>query len=443
MPRHPRTKITALALAGAVIASLLAACGNHGNDKTFTYWSMWQQGEDQQKVLSAAFAEFTRQTGIKVKVQWAGREVLSQVLPRLTAGDPPDLIDQGGTDILGALGPVNGVQGLADVYASKVDGEYNRVDQVIPSRLISSFKASNGQPFIVPYEVVGSTVWNNAKRDPKLASESATWSQFLAALDALKTQGRTPLALDGDVKDYDGYWMVWSLLRIGGPGLLTRSAKDGTGAAFDDPAWQQASDAIEHLIQGGYFPKDFTATKFPTQQTAWADGSSKTDVLLMGNWAPSETSAALSKAGKNPASTIEYGSFPFPSFGPSDKGDGVVEAGPIGFAIPKKARHADAAKKFLLFFLNKERLAKISTVAKNLTPRADITAPPELADYAKEFKNGKTYVAASDNLAVTAPKWLTDIWQPTVADFFAGKMDAAGFVQTLKAKTIKLHKNGG
>lgn len=431
--------------AATVAAPLLASCSKKGDSPddakagdSFTYWSMWKQGEDQQKVLAAAFAAFTKETGIKVEVQWSGREVLTQVVPRLNAGNPPDLIDNGSTDISGKLG-LDNVEPLDDVYDAEIPGEGKKVSDVVPETLMGTMKTEDGKRFMVPYEVIGATTWYNARVTPELKTPPRTWDEFIAVLDKLKAKGRTPLALDGDIKDYCGYWIEWPVLRAGGPGAIVKSVADASGASFDQPMWTQAAQAVEKLARGGYFPKGFQGSKFPTQQAAWADQSSRTDVLIMGSWLPSEATASLAKAGKDPKS-IEFGSFPFPSFG-ENKGAGLVEAQPIGFAVPKRARNVAAAKKFIAWFMHKERLVKIATEAKNLTPRTDVEAPAELKDFAEEYKNAKSTVPFTDGVGVKEPKWMTDVWQPALGDLFGGKADAAAFCKQLKDKTAEYHMN--
>ncbi|WP_026208107.1 ABC transporter substrate-binding protein [Catelliglobosispora koreensis] len=422
----------------AVAALALSGCGSSdsgsGGDKELTYWSMWKPGEDQQKVLQSAIEGFEKSTGIKVKVQWSGRDVLKQVAARLNAGDPPDLTDQDAGAISGNLGKVDGVTGLSDVYSMTIEGESKKVSEVIPEGLVKAYKTKDGQPFVVPYEVIGSTMWFNAAANPELATNPPkTWAEFITVLDGLKAKGRTPIALDGDIKFYDAYWTTWSIIRHGGIGLLPKAATDKTGATFDDPAFLKAAKDVEQLIKGGYLVKDFNGTKWPAQQNAWAGGKTPTDLLLMGTWAPSET-------GPQAASGFKHRSFPFPTV-EGGKGNKAAEAGVIGFAIPKKAKNADAAKKFIAYFLNKERLAKIATDAKNLTPRSDVAAPAELADYQKEVSAaGSDLFLPYDDASAIAPEWATNVWEPANADFFNGKLDAAGFVKRLKDETIKLGK---
>lgn len=405
----------------------------------FTYWSMWKQGEDQQKVIADEIEKFTASTGISVDVQWSGREVLTQVIPRLNAGNPPDLIDNGSTDFAGKIGLQN-MMDLTDLYAMNIPDEAGKkVSDVIPESLMANMKNESGEPFIVPYEIIGSTLFYNAKVTPDLKNPPKTFDDFIKVLDKLKSGGRTPLALDGDILDYCGYWVEWPVLRVGGPGTIVQSAQDPTGKKFLESAWMEGTDATGQLIANGYFPKGFRGTKFPTQQAAWADQTSKTDMVLMGTWLPSEATGSLQKSGGDPAS-IEFASFPFPSVG-DNKGDGLVEAQPVGFGIPAKARNADAAKQFVAWFMNKNRVGRIASEAKNLTPRTDVQPPAELAGYFDEFKNAKTTVLFTDGTPAAEPKWMTDVWQPTLGEFFDGKLNAAQFRQALSTKTITYHKN--
>ncbi|MEV8405270.1 hypothetical protein AB0R12_05505 [Streptomyces niveus] len=151
-------RITAL-LSGVGALCLLAACNTAGSQpgggksgSTLVYWSMWKEGEPQQKVLQESLDQFTEETGIKVQVQWAGRQVLQQVVPRLNSGNPPDLTDQDGTSLHAVLG--EGALGLQDVYDAQITGETQKVSDIIPAPLVASAKKADGQPMLVPYEVV-------------------------------------------------------------------------------------------------------------------------------------------------------------------------------------------------------------------------------------------------------------------------------------------------
>ncbi|MFF1876903.1 ABC transporter substrate-binding protein [Leifsonia sp. NPDC058230] len=435
--RMTRMAGLATALAIATTVAMTGCSATPGNaSKTLTYWSMWKQGEPQQVVLAKAISKFEKETGIDVKVQWAGRNVIQQVTPRQVAGNPPDLFDQAGSAISGAFAKNNGVLGLSDVYDSKPTGESKEIGEVVPKGLSSLYTNSKHEPILVPYEVTGTTLWYNGLKLPDLSVQ--TWSEFTSELDKLKAQGQTPIAVDGDQSYYEAYWFVLSALRHGGADVITDIATDKTGKAADNPAVLAAAKDLFPLIQGGYMPSDFSGTKWPAQQSAWADGSSKTSFLLMGSWAPSETGGALQKSGIDVASTIQYRSTPFPTVA-GGKGNQTTWVDDFGFAIPSKAQHADAAKQFIRFFTAKDQMEGIASTAANLTPRADIAAPEGLADFADEYQKSADagqLVVNPDGSSANS-QWASQVLYPTVADLFNKKFESpTAFVAALKQRTV-------
>jgi multiple sugar transport system substrate-binding protein len=92
------TKLSTMACAAAAAALSLAACGSSGSNSgssahpTLTYWAS-NQGtslQDDQQVLAPQIAKFTKQTGIKVKVQvipWT--TLLTQITAATATRAPP------------------------------------------------------------------------------------------------------------------------------------------------------------------------------------------------------------------------------------------------------------------------------------------------------------------------------------------------------------------
>lgn len=434
------------ALTAAALITTGCASGDGAPEQSLTYWSMWKQGEPQQKVLQSAIDSFTKETGIAVEVQWSGREVLQQVSARLSAGNPPDLFDGDGSEIVPQIGSVDGLEGLQTLFDEKIPGENTTISEVIPAAVIENYRTKDGQPAIAPYEITGSTLWYNGLSEPAVDPGAiGEWSGFLDDLEARKAAGHVPIALDGDIADYDAYWLIWSLLRRNGAGSFAAAATDETGQTWKQPSYVASFEPVLELIKSGMFPKDFMGTKFPAQQTEWAQSGPKAGYLLMGTWGPSETGSALEQAGEDVGSLIEYKSVPFPRFDGADQGAKVVQADATGFAIAKRARHKEAAKKFIAYFMNKDRLSQISSVAQNLTPRTDIPAPEALAGYAAEYtQEGAQYVLTNDGVTLTEPQWLTNVWQPAVTELFDGTYaTASAFAERLAEKTASYYQNKG
>lgn len=185
---------------------------------------------------------------------------------------------------------------------------------------------------------------------------------------------------------------------------------------------------VEDLVSADDFTKGYDGSKWPAVQQKWAKG--KSDFLLLGTFAPSETSTFAS-------SDFRYRSFPFPAF--AQGGDTSQDISLIGFSIPKKARHAAAAQKFIAYFLAKEHLQGIATQAKNITPRADIDAPAELADAQKALTAGNA-VKTLDGVKETAAEWYTKVFLPLNTSFLTGHLTATSFASKLASNSASYWK---
>ena len=90
-------KILALLLALVMVLSL-AACGAQepAGDETpnvedtgieLTYWSMWNSTEGQAAIIQEAADAYYAATGIKINIEWKGRDVKKLIQPALDAGE--------------------------------------------------------------------------------------------------------------------------------------------------------------------------------------------------------------------------------------------------------------------------------------------------------------------------------------------------------------------
>jgi ABC-type glycerol-3-phosphate transport system substrate-binding protein len=422
--------------AGGVLTGCSAQSGGEAAPKTFTYWSMWKEGEPQQKVIAQAIEDFSEETGIDVDVQWTGREVLKQIEPRLAAGNPPDLFDQSGSGIWGTFASKDAVLGLDDVYETTPIGESEKIGDLIPESLAHLFETKDGQALLVPYSVTGVTTWYNGLTDE--LDGQLTWDEFTAYADELKAEGRPAFTVDGDQSYYEMYWFAHQVARHGGAEVLDAVATDKTGEAAEDPAILAAAEDLFPLLQGGYLPDDFAGTTWPAQQTGWADGSNGAAFLTMGAWAPSETGAALEKSGIDVDSTIQYRSMPYPSV-EGGKGNDITWVDDFGFAIPAKARHADAAKEFIRYFVGKDTLQSFATDSASLASRGDLDVPVQLTDFAAQVAasaEAGALVPALDGSAANS-NWSGQVLYPSVADLFNKKFESPeAFVAALKQRTI-------
>ncbi|MET9182326.1 extracellular solute-binding protein [Kitasatospora aureofaciens] len=427
----PVTRVTATAAATALVLGLSACGGSTGGGDgkgatSFTYWSMWRAEEPQAQVLKTAIADFTASTGIKVDVNWAGRDVSKKIGPAIAANQAPDLWDQANDAIFGAVASAGQARDLSPVLDMQVPGENTPVSAVIPAKYFDMLPKdpAGSNHYVIPYEVATTGLYYNSA-DPDLSAAMpgvpADWSGLLKVCDALKAKTKPCFASEGEDPWTNGLYFDY-LLNAGGVDVGKLSA-DRSGATWDAPAVLDAARKVEQLVKAGYLIPGYDATKYPAQETNWAAG--KAAFYMNGSWVTSEVAKQIPAGWK-------FGSILPP-------GAKSPDASLFGFSVPKRAKHAEAAEKFIAFFMQKKTMSGMSTVALNVTPREDIPAPAELAD-AQKALSGETVRLPYDGVAGS---WSSKVFEQNFLGLWHGGTTAEQFVAKCKADQVSYWQTQG
>jgi raffinose/stachyose/melibiose transport system substrate-binding protein len=152
-----------------------------------------------------------------------------------------------------------------------------------------------------------------------------TWDEFLAAVQALKDAGITPIAL-GEGDRWPGhFWWVYLAIRMGGEeAFLNAYTREGS---FADEPFVQAGEKLQELIDLEPFNEGFMSTTFDEESALVGDA--KAAMELMGQWAPSNQDGKSEQGGIGE----DLGFFPFPMVegGAGDPSD--ILGGGDGFAV--------------------------------------------------------------------------------------------------------------
>jgi raffinose/stachyose/melibiose transport system substrate-binding protein len=432
-----RTTTPAVRAAGATVAAALVlgltACGSGGSSSgdakaagSFTYWSMWRADEPQAQVLKAALADFTASTGIKVDVNWTGRDIAKKIGPAIAANQAPDLWDESNDVVYGSVASAGQALDLSPVLSMQVPGENVPVSGVVPGKYLDVLpKDPSGQNhYLIPYYLATTGMfYNAADLDVTAAMPSAPtdWAGLLKVCDALKAKGKACLATEGEDPWTNGLYFDY-LVNSAGIDFNKLSA-DKSGASWDDPAVLTAAQQVEQLVKGGHLIQGYDATKYPAQETNWASG--KAAFYMDGSYVTGEVAKQIPP-------TWKFGSILPP-------GSKSPDISLFGFSIPKKAKNAGAAEKFIAFFLQKKELSGIATTAMNLTPRADVPAPAGLEDAQKSLA-APTVRLPYDGVA---GDWSAKVFEQNFLDLWHGKTSAAQFVAKCKADQAAFWKTQG
>lgn len=421
-------------------------CPNPGikpKQKKLTYWSMWTKDEPQGKVLQYVIKCFQRKTGVKVDVQWLGRKLLTQnVAPALHTSNVPDIFDQDILQMSSAVVQAGGTQSVQDVLKMKT-GEGNKtVGDAIPAayRDFPQIKdPKTGKIFEIPYTLLANGWWYNKKK-LKHFHAPKTINQLFGDFDKAKKSGTAAISQDGDIQDYDSYYFTRIAEDYAGPDSLIKASKDKSGKSWtSNPGFLKAAQFVQRIAKGHYLISGWNSSKFPQVQDRWADGHAR--FIYLGSWGPSETREYLNKEGTT--NTIDYDSFQMPE-PPGAKHD-VIEQMPIGFAVAKQAKHAEAAKAFISYFINRKMLAGIPAVADNLTPRKDLPVPSDLKSIKKALEDPKkehTLFMGGLN-GEFGGSYVENVFFPNNYKLLQGKITAKQFVQRMQSKTAKFWKSRG
>lgn len=422
---HTGLRTVALVAAATAVLTSLTGCGSSGSgSKNLTYWSMWTENEPQAKVLKSAVEDFTEDTGVKVEVQWQGRTVMEKLAPTLTTGKVPDLVDQSDDKLYPTLVKSGRAKDLSGVFDKPATGERKKLSETLKMSYTDYLRKQpdGGRKWLVPYEVTSVNLWYDAS--DKTVKPPATWDDLLGLCAKLKSEGRACIAADGDQPVYIGWWLDHLADRIGGDGVMKRAITDPSGKGWDDPAVKEAAGEIRELADKGYFLKGYDASKYPDQQNRWAQG--KAAFNLNGSWLPTETEK-FAKEG------FDAKAAPFPS-AVADKGGkrNATDVRLFGFAVPKQAKNAAAAEKFISYFMAKKRLSGIASEAGNITPRPDIAAPPVLKDVKKQMES----TPSREQMPGSVTDWTDKVFYPAYKKLFFGTSSPEQFIAEIK----KLHR---
>ncbi|MER5897406.1 ABC transporter substrate-binding protein [Streptomyces sp. NPDC001876] len=431
-------RTAAMSVAGA-LALGLTACGGStgsasaGSGKELTYWSMWKEGEPQQKALSAAIDAFTAETGIKVKVQWQGRDVLKKLQPTLHGVPAADLIDRNLPQVKSMMVSTDTAADLAGVLKEPIPGEPGKtVGDVVPAKYLELGKAE-GKQVVLPYAIVANGLWYDGKSFPGLGQKPPKdWDAFQATLAAEKKAGRAPLALDADIPDYGAYWYSNFVVGAMGPGSFHAAAADESGKLWKEPNYVKAAQRVSTLAKGGYFADGYAASKFPAIQQKWATG--KAGFLLMGSWIAGETKPYAT-------SGFDFKMLPFPTDGAPGAGT-PIETTTFGWVVPSKAKQSEAARKFVAFLYGKKQMQAYADEAQGIVAREDIKVAPAMADAAAALKENTPY-NTFDGVDMDFAEWWTKTFHPLHTKLVTGKISAQDFSDQLAAQSADFWKRAG
>lgn len=348
---------------------------------------------------------------------------------RLRAGDPPEVIHFAYTPGSETAGYARAATGqlldLDDAMAGPVPGyEGTWKDSIIPAALPFITFPETDSIVAVPREITIIHLFYNAKMFRDLGIEPpATWSQLLAAAEALEQNGTTPITLSGVIPGYLAYWYEYLLMRSGGADAA-QAAIDGEGSFADVPGAVEAAQQIAELRDKGYLLDGFEGTDFLPAQVNFFSGEA--GMILMGSWLPSEMADQVPEG-------FELGSLPFPSLEVPSGDDGDFFGFVNTMSVAADAERPDLGTEWLRVFSGKDLQSERIEVTRYISASRDI-APPEGYEQIVEDLSTGMLRPYNFNLSDGNPAEQLDAWYGPITRLFRGELTPEAMVQEIDTK---------
>lgn len=263
----------------------------------------------------------TDQQKLKLKTQAASKEIpdITEVNP---AAQMKPFVDAG---LFAPLNDMLDQNGLKDTYQEGLLDYYT----------------FNGNVYALPDGNNIEIVYYNKDLFQKagITDVPKTFDELLADVKALKAKGITPIGI-GEKDSWTGSFVFMNILlrTNNGPGFL-QDVVDGK-KTFNDPAFLEAVDRFQDLVQAGAFEEGATSIDANAGGNLFRTGQAA--MYIIGSW----------ETGANDASSVgpNVGAFQFPTVdGKGDLNQYMLAPG-TGFAISANSQHLQETKDFLNYF---------------------------------------------------------------------------------------------
>jgi raffinose/stachyose/melibiose transport system substrate-binding protein len=344
----------------------------------------------------------------------------------ILSGNVPEIVDQGGDELTGALVNDNLTYALnADLATPAFGSTTAWKDTFKPGQLETYMKGS--EMHILPWWI-DTTVfyYNGTFFKQKGYTPPKTWDEFLALCAKIKATGLAPLAEDGGINFYNVYYFRHFVQRILGNGALLKACADKTGNGWDDPGFLKAAKMVEQLVKQGYFIKGFEGYTYPAGQIDFVKG--KAAMLLISTWLPAETKDSI------PAG-FEYRSFPVPTVAGGKGKTGDVELFQWSFVVMKDSAHKAEAVQLLKFWTQKKYNDQMATNHDAMISIKGSANPPSNPDAAKLLDVATSTSRFNDGVNSAYPEYWTTVLLPADDSLIFGKVTAEQFIAQLKKDT--------
>ena len=331
-------KLLFMLIASSVL--FLVACGGDessgsnetsDSDTTLEFWHI-EPGE-KGKIFEEVAAQFEEENpGVKVKLTRIPNDSFKEKLSvAMSGGEVPDVFQSWGGGWLKNFADDGNV---LDITADVEEGHFNQ--------LALDNSTYDDKVYGLPIGLTIDLVFYNKEIFDKYGLEAPeTFDEWMKVIEVLNENDVIPIALTNQTKWPGAYYLMNFAARIGGPDLFN-SAFNRKGKGFDDPAYVEAGEYIQELVERNAFNPGFNGVPY--------DEGQGRQLLYSGQAAMMDMTISLLNNIRDEAPEFEekLDFFLFPTV-PGGKGDQTQVGGSASpvFSVYGDSKNPDLATEFI------------------------------------------------------------------------------------------------
>ncbi len=403
-------KLTSILLAVVMLLSLSAVATAEEN--AIVYWSMWSSTEPQAIAIQQVIDAYTAETGVKVNVEWKGRDVKTIIETAIDAGEQVDLFDSDFQLLAETLGGK-----LMDLEEMAKAVGY---DDFAVAALPTAVRGWAGSLKCIPYQPYTLGVFYNKAifDEVGITAEPATWAELMDVCEKIKNAGYAPFAQDDA---YVGYTLGFLMARAIGQTAVQELVLNGDWA--ENPAALASAQKIEEMKKLGYFEENVPGT-YPASEYELGFGT--TAMLVNASWVYNEISLGTENT------DLVLGMFNFPTVEGGADPATIANVGAQAFGIPATSKNGQAAFDLIMRMTSGEGDQLIATTSIGIPSDTRNTEWPASLAGCRDAFNALTGVYEW-NMGLNANNDINATLQTNCLKLFEGSFTAQEFIDAMEA----------
>jgi N-acetylglucosamine transport system substrate-binding protein len=309
-----------------------------------------------------AEADYNKTYGVTVK-HTGTQQVGPKLQPRFAGGNPPDLIDNSGSDhldmnTLSSQGQLQDLTALLD--AASLDDPNKKVRDLVYSSTLEKGKHKDAFDVLYYAFTVYGTWYSSKLLKDKGWEYPASFDDMIKLCAEIKKSGMAPWTYPGKYPYYVHFNLFAQIAKIGGLDKWIAIDNLEPKAWTSNDAVKQVVEHYEELAAKGYFLEGSQGLTHIQSQTAWTRG--KAAFIPNGSWVENEAAPTTPKDFGMSVGVLFDG-------GSGDKmPHGTVRAEPSEpFIVAKGGKNPTGGMELLRIMLSKKHAQNFATKVKSLT----------------------------------------------------------------------------